>query len=178
MKGIVFCEFLDMVSEKFSEDMVDDIIEAADLPSGGAYTTVGTYDHSEMVAMVQALSDRTGAPVQLLVHTFGHHMFGRFFHLYPDFFRGVDNALDFLERIERVIHVEVLKLYPDAQLPRFDITRGADGSMVMVYRSPRRMGDLAAGLIEGCIEHYGQPVSVARRAMPDGSDEFTLRTTR
>jgi hypothetical protein len=36
---------------------------------------------------------------------------------------GIDDALDFLERVDKVIHVEVLKLYPDAMLPRFDTTR-------------------------------------------------------
>lgn len=42
MKGVVFTAFLEMVASQFSEDMVDDIIDAAQLPSGGAYTAVGT----------------------------------------------------------------------------------------------------------------------------------------
>ena len=45
MKGIVFTEFLEMVEDKFSADMVDDIIDDCDLASGGAYTAVGTYPH-------------------------------------------------------------------------------------------------------------------------------------
>jgi hypothetical protein len=49
MKGMVFTEFLEMVEAKFSADMVDDIISDSDLPNGGAYTSVGTYDHSELV---------------------------------------------------------------------------------------------------------------------------------
>ena len=36
MKGVVFTEFLDMVEEKFSAEMVDDIIAAADLPHAAA----------------------------------------------------------------------------------------------------------------------------------------------
>ncbi len=63
MKGLVFTEFLDMVEQRFSADMVDDIIEASDLPSGGAYTAVGTYSHSEIVALVQQLAIRTGIAV-------------------------------------------------------------------------------------------------------------------
>jgi len=56
MKGVVFTEFLDMVEAKFSADMVDDIIDDAKLASGGAYTAVGTYPHSEMVALGVALA--------------------------------------------------------------------------------------------------------------------------
>ena len=44
MKGMVFTELLDMVEDKFGIDMVDSIIEDADLPvSKGVYTAVGTY---------------------------------------------------------------------------------------------------------------------------------------
>jgi hypothetical protein len=175
MKGIVFTEFLEMVSTAFSDDMVDDIIDDAQLPSGGAYTAVGTYPHHEMVSMVVALSQRSGVPVPDLVHGFGKHLFGRFHLLYPGFFEGVGDALEFLERIESVVHAEVLKLYPDAELPRFETTREGADVLQMIYRSPRRMGDLAAGLIEGCVAHYGGGVDVARRAIGDGVDEFILR---
>ncbi|MBA1333177.1 heme transporter CcmB, partial [Candidatus Endoriftia persephone str. Guaymas] len=44
MKGIVFSKFIEFVEERFSPEMADDIIESSDLPSGGAYTSVGTYD--------------------------------------------------------------------------------------------------------------------------------------
>ena len=67
-----------------------------------------------------------------------------------------------LERVENVIHVEVKKLYPDAELPSFECTREGPDRVVMVYRSPRRLSDLAAGLIEGCAEHYGEALDVTR----------------
>lgn len=35
MKGVVFTEFLEMVEARFSADLVDDVIDAANLPSGG-----------------------------------------------------------------------------------------------------------------------------------------------
>jgi Haem-NO-binding len=52
MKGVVFTEFIEMVEDRFSPEMADRIIERAKLPSGGAYTTVGTYDHGEMIQLV------------------------------------------------------------------------------------------------------------------------------
>lgn len=174
MKGMVFTEFLEMVESKFSADMVDDIIEDSDLPSGGAYTAVGTYDHAELVAMVGALAQRSGLPVPALVHAFGLHLFGRFYALYPGFFEGTSNALDFLEGIETVIHTEVRKLYPDAQLPQFDCARSASG-LDMVYSSPRHFGDLAAGLIQGAVAHFGDAVSVNRHDLPDGAIRFEMR---
>jgi hypothetical protein len=174
MKGMVFTEFLEMVEAKFSADMVDDIIDDANLPSGGAYTAVGTYDHGELVQMVVALSQRTDIPVPALVHTFGEHLFGRFYALYPAFFQGVTSSLDFLEGIETVIHTEVRKLYPDAQLPQFDCTRSADG-LQMLYSSPRHFGDLAEGLIRGAVAHFGDQLQITRNNQPNGDIVFDMR---
>jgi hypothetical protein len=54
--------------------MADRIIEGAKLPSGGVYTTVGTYDHGEMVQLVSCLSEETGIPSAELVRSFGMHL--------------------------------------------------------------------------------------------------------
>jgi hypothetical protein len=171
---MVFTEFLEMVETRWSLDVVDDIIADAAPPNGGAYTAVGTYDHEELVALVVALSKRTGQSTHTLVHAFGQYLFGRFVALFPNFFVGIAHPFDFLEGIEGVIHVEVRKLYPDAELPRFQCERSAD-RLSMVYRSPRHMGDLAEGLIHAAIDHFLVPVDVGRRDLPDRAVEFTLR---
>ena len=87
MKGIVFREFTDMVENQFGENMVDDLIETTKPSSGGSYTTVGTYDHGELVAMVGILSERTGITTATLVHSFGKHLAGVFSKKFPSFFR-------------------------------------------------------------------------------------------
>lgn len=168
MKGIVFTEFLEMVEETFSADVADDIIEDSDLPSGGAYTAVSTYDHAELVALVASLSKKTDVPVPDLVRTFGRHLLGRFAVLFPHFFE-VDSAFAFLQSIENHIHVEVRKLYPDAELPHFDCREIGNDQLEMIYRSSRSFGDLALGLIEGCGEHFGESLSIETEELP--SDE-------
>jgi hypothetical protein len=110
MKGVVFTEFLEMVEEAHSPDMVDAIIADAAPPHGGAYTAVGTYPAQEMGALVGALARHSGTPAPELLRGFGAHIFSRFTALYPGFFEGVDDTFDFLERIETIIHTEVLKL--------------------------------------------------------------------
>ena len=168
MKGIVFTEFIELVESRFSLEIADRIIEAANLPSGGAYTSIGTYDHTEMIRLVQQLSAATGISAPILVKTFGHHLFGRFAVLYPVFFEKIDLTFDFLQKLENTVHAEVLKLYPDAELPRFECDTPAPERLIMIYRSPRHLADLAAGLIEGCIEHFGESIDVAREDLSDG----------
>jgi hypothetical protein len=177
MKGIVFSEFSEMVEEVFSPEILDQIIEQADLPSQGAYTAVGTYDHAEIFSLVQHLSVATDTPADVLVKAFGRHLAGRFSTLYPGFFDGVDGTFEFLETIENHVHAEVRKLYPDAELPAFD-TCSEGERLTLLYQSRRPFADLAEGLILGCSEYFGETVEIVRRDL-DGDNlhrtEFRLR---
>jgi hypothetical protein len=164
---MVFTEFLEMVEETFSPDMVDTILDASDLSSGGAYTTLGTYDYAEKVQLVSHLSRETEVPVPKLLHQFGVHLFSRFVSGYPSFFASDNDAFGFLEKVEDYIHVEVRKLYADAELPTFEYEKLGADRLVMVYASSRPFGDLAEGLIQGCIRHFGGGIGVEREDLPD-----------
>lgn len=175
MKGIVFSEFLDLVEDKFGADMVDDIIDDSNVPSGGAYTAVGTYDHQEIVDLVVSLSKHTGISVPDLLKVYGQHLFGQLIAGYPIFLEGVDDVFGFLRTLENHIHVEVRKLYPEAELPKF-VMEESDGKMSMHYQSERPFADLAEGLLNGCIHHFDQQVAFEREDVTDDgrSTKFTL----
>lgn len=171
MKGVVFTEFLEMVESRFSANMVDDIIDDAKLPSGGAYTAVGTYPHTEMVALATALSQRSGVCLRDLLLAFGEYLFGVFVKGYPSFFVGMNDPFRFLAGIEEIIHAEVRKLYPDAELPRFEVEQHDDQRLVLVYDSHRHFEDLAEGLMRGCIAHFGGNIAIARETLGDGKTQ-------
>lgn len=177
MKGIVFTEFLEMVEERFSLDIADRMVGAAALPSGGAYTAVGTYDYQEMVQLVVQLSSLTGIALPDLLRAFGEYLFGRFVVVFPNFFMGVGSAFQFLQSVESYIHVEVRKLYPDAELPSFACQATQPGQLTVTYRSTRPFADLAEGLIRGCCQHFGEQVELLREALdgqPGTHERFTL----
>ena len=166
MKGIVFSEFIDMVDAKFSIETSERLIDEVKLPSGGAYTTVGTYDHQEMVDLVTKLSEITSIPVPDLLKTFGHYLLGRFVELFPAFFEGMTSALDFLPRVESYVHLEVKKLYSDAELPSFTCVSPSPGVLEMTYHSARNLPDLAEGLILGTADYFNERVEVKRKNIP------------
>lgn len=169
MKGIVFTEFLEMVEHVFGLEVVDEVVEACDLASGGAYTAVGTYSHGEMVQLVQQLSRKVNLPVPALYQTFGKHLFGRFHDGYPQFFGADHTAFSFLKKIDNYIHVEVRKLYPDAELPKFEYEEyPSDNKLVMIYHSSRAMGDFATGLILGCVEYFGEKIDLRTEDISGG----------
>lgn len=176
MKGVVFTEFTDFVERQMGIDMVDRMFDESQLSSGGAYTSVGTYDHREMVALVTTLSKLSGTPVPALLKAFGGHLLGRFLIGYPAFFNQAGSLYAFIESIDRHIHVEVRKLYPDAELPSFSARTVAPGVMELDYRSSRGFADLAEGLLVAAIAHYREPVTLQRQDnVPEpAATRFTL----
>ena len=177
MKGIVFTEFLEMVADQFGDDMVDDIIDESELASGGSYTSVGTYPHDEIVELVGNLSRHVNLPAADLMHAYGVYLFARFVSGYPAFFEQASTCFDFLSNVHEHIHIEVRKLYPDAEHPVVLCRPGGSDTLMIQYRSERPFADFAAGLIEGCIKHFGEDIAVARndnQAKPGYEAEFTL----
>lgn len=167
MKGMVFTEFVGMVESKFGMDVSDEMFDRAKPASGGAYAATGTYPHEELVSLVVALSGITGAPVPDLVHAFGKHLFATLAGAYPQYLSRCAGVFEFLSSIDGHIHVEVRKIYPEAELPRFKSRTLEEGRVLeLEYRSPRRFDALAHGLLEGAIEHFGEPATIERRPLP------------
>ena len=167
MKGIVFSEFLDMVDEKFSMEMSERLVDEVKPPSGGAYTTVGSYDPQEIVDLMAKLSEISSISVPDLLKTFGRHLLTRFTEIFPEFFEGTTATLDFLPMVESYVHLEVKKLYSDAELPSFTCVSPYPGRLEMTYRSARNLPDLAEGLILGTADHFNERVEVKRESIPE-----------
>ena len=160
MKGIVFTEFLEMVEKEFGYVVADKIVSQSNLKSNGVYTSIGTYEHSEMVQLLGHLSDEIDVPINTLLLVYGEYFFTVLVDSYPAFFKDIPNAFTFLSGIENHIHVEVLKLYPEAELPRFEISRLNENTLQMIYYSERKMAAFARGLINSSIKYFKEDISI------------------
>lgn len=170
MKGIVFTELLDMIEDQYGYGLVDQLLTESDLPSGGIYTAVGTYDHAEMVTLVHKLSQKTQLPIPDLLRAYGRYIFVSFTRVYRPLVDQASSAFDLLKSVHQYIHVEVLKLYPDAELPHFTVRQPAENHLTMHYDSERKLADFAYGLIEGCLAHFGETAAITQTNLAeDGS---------
>lgn len=170
MKGLVFREFLGMVENEFGYETVDTIIEKSKVPSNGVYTSVGTYKVEEMFALVGELSREKDIPANKLLFVFGKYIFSVFQKSAPHFFKNKSNSFDLLSDVEDTIHVEVLKLYPEAELPTFEVKQVSDTELSMLYHSKRKLSDLAEGLIAGCLEYFEEKATIKKELIKeDGS---------
>ncbi len=170
MKGLIFSEFLEYVEAVYSPEVVDDIIDASDLPSGGAYTTVGSYRHQELVRLVKALSGHSGVSTSGILREFGKHLFGRLIAGFPHFTHNAKSTFDLLYSVEDYMNQEVRKLYPDAKLPTFSFESAHPNQFIVIYHSSRPFVDLAHGMIEGVVDYFGEDIDIKCDTGPDGSE--------
>ena len=177
MKGIVFTEFLELVENEFGLEVVQQIIDECELETAGVYTSVGTYSHKDMFKMVAKLSEIKGLPVPALLTVFGEYFFTTLKTKYPVFVEK-PNLFSFLNSIDQYIHPEVLKLYPEAELPRFEAEIKSDNEMTLDYMSSRKLSDLAIGLIKGAAKHFKEDVDVVKVNEGDNGQKVMLKVNK
>ena len=171
MKGIVFTEFLDLVENKFGLQMLDTILNESNLESNGIYTSVGTYNFSEMLQLLQSLSGHTDISINDLLLVYGEHFFSVIKESYSSLLVTYKDPVEMLASIEDHIHVEVKKIYPEAELPTFEIEEKTENSLVMIYKSSRAMHYFGLGLMNKTFEHFNSTASIVLEKIKENGTE-------
>jgi hypothetical protein len=173
MKGIVFNLLEEIVSRDYSEDDWDALLEAAGLV--GAYTSLGSYSDEDLMKLVAAASSALGMSRDEIIRWFGRNALPLLADRYPQFFKRHGSTRSFILTLNNMIHPEVRKLYPGADVPVFDFDTSSEELLVMGYASPRKMCAFAEGLIEGAASHYGEEALIEQpKCMVRGDEKCVL----
>ena len=158
MKGIIFNLVEKIIVENYNEDTWDDLLDSAGLD--GAYTSLGSYDDSDLFKIVNAASQALGMEPAAVVRMVGQRALPMMAELYPGFFTPHANTRSFVLALNDIIHPEVRKLYPGADVPVFDFDTRRDDLLIVGYHSHRKMCAFALGLIDGAATHYGEVATI------------------
>jgi hypothetical protein len=173
MKGIVFNLLEEIVGAEYGEDTWDDLLDDAGL--GGSYTSLGNYPDEDLAALMAAAAARLELPADDVVRWFGRNAAPIFKARYPAFFAAHDATRPFVLTLNEIIHPEVRKLYPGADVPVFDFDTSSEEVLVMGYRSARKMCAFAEGLLLGAGDVYGERVTIVQPlCMNRGDDHCRL----
>ena len=171
MKGIVFTEFIEMMEEEIGVLDSQEILGSLDLADDGSYTAIGDYPHGDLVKIISRLSTQLQQPVPDLLFKFGEYFAKSVRVQHSRFFDESPGLFDFLESVHNYIHVEVLKLYPNAKPPDLIVKDKQEARMTLHYSSHRGLGDFAEGLIRGVADAYDSVISIVRTNLnPDGTE--------
>ena len=175
MKGIVFNLLNAIVIREYGEDSWDDMLSATGL--AGVYTSLGNYPDHELTSLVNAGSVRLGlGDAQKVLRWFGRRAIPILAQRYPGFFTPQKSTRPFLLTVNDIIHPEVRKIYPGADVPVFDFDTTSDDVLVIGYRSERKLCALAQGFAEGAADYYREIISFEHAAcMHDGAERCVFR---
>jgi hypothetical protein len=168
MKGVVFNLLEQLVARNFGEDTWDAVLEASSLQ--GVYTSLGHYPDEDLVKLVRAAAAALSMPADDVVVWFGRNALPLFAGRYPQLFAPHDSARSFVLTLNDIIHPEVRKLYPGADVPEFDFEL-RDEVLLMGYRSSRRLCSFAEGLLLGAADHYSERLTFAQPSCMKRGDE-------
>lgn len=156
MKGIVFNLLEGVVTKAHGEEAWDTLLERAGVE--GSYTSLGAYPDQDLFRLVRAASEMLQLPPDGVVRWFARQALPLMVARYPEFFAPHVSTRPFLLTLNQVIHPEVRKLFPGADVPDFQYDTSSSEVLEMVYRSSRKMCSFALGLIEGTADHYQESV--------------------
>ncbi|MBK8043411.1 MAG: heme NO-binding domain-containing protein [Haliscomenobacter sp.] len=168
MKGLIFNAFFEMVEQSAGDEMLENVIDGAQLPHLGSYTAAGNYPDSELFSLLAQLQEQTGMEMPVLLETFGTHVFHFLHRGYAHFFQEASGAFDLLASMPSHFSEKIKKLYPDALLPHFLVEERSAQKMVLLYDSPRAWGAFAKGLIQAACSYY-QDQCLIEEAAVDGN---------
>lgn len=174
MKGIVFNLLEEAIRQEHGEDAWDALLDQTQLD--GAYTSLGNYPDQDLMKLVGAASEALRKPAHEVVRWFGRKSLLLFAERYPHFFRRHQSTRPFLLTLNDIIHPEVKKIYPGADVPDFQFDASSDGVLVMQYHSKRRLCAFAEGLIEGTAVYYREQLMMEHpKCMHRGDPYCELR---
>jgi len=170
---MVFTEFLDFAAQAYPEAGRPTVSAAL----GGELSPIASYPESGLRDLVSQVAESTGCGEAEVLRRFGTYLFHRFAAIYPVFFLGPRDSLIFLSKVHEQAHGDLRRFHPEAEVPELVCEWVAPRELVLEYRSPRSLADLAEGLILGCIDFFGDDVRLARQDLPGRPGEavrFTL----
>ncbi len=176
MKGIVFNLLEQVVSEEYGEETWEKLLDATGLD--GVYTSLSSYPDDDLYKLVTAAAELTGKPANEIVRWFGLKALAHFATRYPQFFAPHKCGRDLILTLNRIIHPEVRKIYPGADVPDFDFDTSSAEVLGLTYRSKRKLCAFARGLIEGSAIHFGETAVIEETTcMHHGADccQFQIR---
>ncbi len=159
MKGTILVCLKELVESKFGKPAWDQAVAEAGA-AGQHFLASADVPDARVLKLLAELSKVTKVPAQGLMDAFGDYWANDYApRIYAAYFRQHRTAMDFLLGVD-ALHDAMTKSMPNAHPPHFTYERKGEKSLLMTYRSPRGLGAMVPGLVNGIARHYGTRCTV------------------
>ena len=158
MKGHIFNLLERFIVETAGAGACEKILDSCEFEGNGVFVRPGNYPDSDLVELVNETVDQLGLTVEQAHLAFGEWIFPHLAKLVPSEMVDVGHPKKFLMTLNEIHEVELKKLWPDAEPPKFYCEDMGPDSMTFTYDSPRQMFDLVDGVLKSVAKYYSVPI--------------------
>jgi len=171
MLGVIFFVLQNHMEKRLGPSSWGRVVSLANLPAT-AYSPVAEYPDSEATALIAAASQLAGKPLGEFLEEFGVALAPELLAMYPGLVQPEWKTLDLVVNAEEVIHSVVRRRNPLAKPPVLRCARYSTDELRLVYASPRKLCQIAKGIIRGVAQHYREEVSITDESCMNDGDPF------
>lgn len=158
MKGVVFRMLEEFVIREAGPESWESLLEGTPLQTTEPFVGPGTYPDADFFALVKGAAARLEVPMPTAVRAFGRFCLPRLMSAVPGLTDRYRTPKELLLALDGTIHVEVRKLWRDANPPRFACTDTGPGKLDMEYESSRGLCGFLEGLLDGTADRFGTSI--------------------
>lgn len=174
MKGMIFNLLENFIIDNFGDDVFEDILDASTLITQEPFVNAGLYPDQDFLELVSQACSKLNISPEIASRKFGEYCFPRLAKMHANFIDKASSAREFIESVDGVVHVEVLKLYPGVDLPKFDYDDNNDNTLNIKYISKRKLCFFMEGLLIGCATYFGEKIEYKQLKCYHKGDDHCL----
>jgi predicted hydrocarbon binding protein len=171
MLGVIFFVLQNHMEKRLGASSWGRVVARANL-TAKAYSPVMEYPDSEAMALMVAASQLAGLPLADFLEEFGEALAPDLLAMYPGLVQPEWKTLDLVVNAEEVIHSVVRRRNPLSKPLVLRCVRYSTDEVQLVYASPRKLCQIAKGIIRGIARHYREEVSIADESCMNDGDPF------
>jgi predicted hydrocarbon binding protein len=179
MHGTIFFELKKYIEAKLGGHQGWDRVLSESKLGARTYEVMADYPDTELIQLISTASGITGMTVPSIVEDFGEFIAPDLLQMYAGVINPQWKTLDVVEHTEDEIHSIVRLHNRDANPPNLKCIRTSENEVVIHYSSPRKLCDVAKGIVKGLAKHYRENISVTESTcMLKGAPSCTIQIKR
>ncbi|MDF2615204.1 MAG: chemotaxis protein [Clostridia bacterium] len=158
MKGTVVSTWMKTCKKLYGEPIVQKAMSEMGWEQNKIFSPIENVDDDVVKKLIMRISEQINISTAQLWKSIGKDNILAFHADFPSFFKG-HSMYSFLRSLFD-IHVVMTKKFAGAKPPLVSIEPISDTEAIFTYQSKRGMFDYFYGLLEGCIEFFGEKVEI------------------
>lgn len=164
MKGTIVNCLEKMVVDKFGKEVWERTLDTAGVSRQTIFLALADVPDEIVLNLVSGLCKELNIGMKEAAEAFGDYWMTEYASkMYTNFFRGANNAKEFLLKMDK-IHDTVTKTLSNAAPPKFEFEWADEKTLLMTYESKRNLIHFFQGLVKGVGKYYGEDLKMTMRS--------------